>query len=82
MYTDDEGKFKGDALVVYFRPESVQLAVQMLDDTDFRFGETGPQGKIKVQPADFSFKAQQDAPVQKNTRERAKIIRKTQRLNK
>ena len=82
LYTDEEGKFKGDALVVYFRPESVNLAVQMLDDSDFRFGETGPQGKMKVQPADFSFKSQQDAPTQKNTRDRAKIMRKTQRLNK
>ena len=36
MYVDDQGNFKGDALVVYFRAESVKLAVQMLDDTQFR----------------------------------------------
>ncbi|KKZ68565.1 hypothetical protein EMCG_01013 [[Emmonsia] crescens] len=81
MYTDDEGKFKGDALIVYFRPESVKLAIQMLDDTDFRFGETGPQGKMKVQAADFSFKVQKEAPVKQNMNEKRKIMKKTQRLN-
>lgn len=82
MYTDDEGKFKGDALIVYFRPESVKLAIQMLDDTDFRFGETGPQGKMKVQAADFSFKVQKEAPVKQNMNEKRKIMKKTQRLNR
>ncbi|PGH01474.1 hypothetical protein AJ79_07912 [Helicocarpus griseus UAMH5409] len=81
MYTDDEGKFKGDALIVYFRPESVNLAIQMLDDTDFRFGETGPSGKMKVQAADFSFKSQKEAPTKQNTNDKRKIMKKTQRLN-
>jgi HIV Tat-specific factor 1 len=82
MYTDEKGNFKGDALVVYFRPESVNLAVQMLDDSDFRFGETGPQGKMRVQPADFSFKAQQEAPAKTNIRDKKKIMKKTQKLNR
>lgn len=82
MYMDENGNFKGDALIVYFRPESVKLAVQMLDDTDFRLGETGPQGKMRVQLADFSFKAQQDAPAKPNNRDKMKIMRKTQKLNK
>lgn len=82
MYTDDEGKFKGDALIVYFRPESVNLAIQMLDDTDFRFGETGPDGKMKVQTADYSFKVQKDAPTKPNLNEKRKIMKKTQRLNR
>ncbi|EGC43336.1 nuclear mRNA splicing factor-associated protein [Histoplasma capsulatum var. duboisii H88] len=81
MYTDDEGKFKGDALIVYFRPESVNLAIQMLDDTDFRLGETGPDGKMKVQTADYSFKVQKDAPTKPNMNEKRKIMKKTQRLN-
>ncbi|KAI1935512.1 hypothetical protein LOZ57_006892 [Ophidiomyces ophidiicola] len=80
MYTDEQGNFKGDALVVYFRPESVHLAIQMLDDSDFRFGEIGPQGKMKVQQADFSFKAQQEAPEKPNARDKARIMKKTQRL--
>ncbi|OAL67144.1 nuclear mRNA splicing factor-associated protein [Trichophyton rubrum] len=82
MYTDEQGAFKGDALVVYFRPESVNLAIQMLDDTDFRFGEKGAEGNMRVQPADFSFKAVQETPAKANLRDKMKIIRKTQKLNK
>ncbi|EZF29728.1 hypothetical protein H101_06616 [Trichophyton interdigitale H6] len=81
MYTDEQGAFKGDALVVYFRPESVNLAIQMLDDTDFRFGEKGAEGNMRVQPADFSFKAVQETPAKANMRDKMKIIRKTQKLN-
>ena len=82
MYTDDNGKFKGEALVVYFRPESVNLAVQMLDETDFRLGVQGPQGPMRVQLADFSFKSQQDAPQKTNMRDKRKIIQRTQKLNR
>ncbi|RMD43699.1 hypothetical protein DV735_g1421, partial [Chaetothyriales sp. CBS 134920] len=60
MYEDEKGEFKGDALVVYFRPESVQLAVQMLDDSDFRLGESRPSARMRVQAADFSYKSQQE----------------------
>ncbi|CAZ80273.1 unnamed protein product [Tuber melanosporum] len=80
LYRNEDGSVKGDALVVYFRPESVNLAVQMLDDSDFRFG-VSEGGRIKVQPADFSYKAQQDAPVRKNARDKKKVIAKTQKLN-
>lgn len=82
MYNDDDGKFKGEALIVYFRPESVNLAIQMLDDSDFRLGERGPNGPMRVQAADFSFKSQKDAPKQTNMRDKRKIIERTQRLNR
>ena len=82
MYTDDDGNFKGEALVVYLRPESVNLAIQMLDETDFRLGQPGPLGPMRVQPADFSFKSQQDAPPKANMRDKKKIIQRTQKLNK
>lgn len=82
MYTDDNGAFKGEALVVYFRPESVNLAIQMLDDSDFRLGQTGPAGSMRVQAADFSFKSQREAPVQSNNRDKKKIIARTQKLNR
>ncbi|KAL1996755.1 hypothetical protein VTN49DRAFT_7620 [Thermomyces lanuginosus] len=81
MYQDEHGNFKGEALVVYFRPESVSLAIQMLDETDFRLGQPGPQGPMRVQEADFSFKSQQDTPAQSNPREKRKIIKKMQKLN-
>ncbi|KAB8339096.1 hypothetical protein FH972_022032 [Carpinus fangiana] len=60
LYTKDDGSFKGDALVVYFRPESVQLAIQLLDDSDFRMGEEGPAGKMRVKEADWSYKKTKD----------------------
>ncbi|KAL4936638.1 hypothetical protein BDV06DRAFT_216522 [Aspergillus oleicola] len=81
MYMDDDGKFKGEALVVYFRPESVNLAIQMLDDSDFRLGVAGPQGPMRVQAADFSFKSQQEAPTKTSMRDKKKIIKRTQRMN-
>lgn len=82
MYQDEQGNFKGEALVIYFRPESVGLAIQMLDETDFRLGQPGPQGPMRVQEADFSFKSQQDIPAQSDPREKRKIIRKMQKLNR
>ncbi|KAK1730798.1 splicing factor u2af-associated protein 2 [Colletotrichum acutatum] len=58
MYTDEAGNFKGDALVVFFKPQSVEMAIMLLDDTEFRF-EPGPAGatpRMKVQAADSSYK--------------------------
>lgn len=91
LYTDEDGNPKGDALIVYFRPESVQLAIQMMDDTDFRWGEKGPNGRMTVAVADMSYKKQVNtgdgkkvAPV-KGAKGRGsakqKIIEKTERLN-
>jgi HIV Tat-specific factor 1 len=81
MYEDESGKFKGDALIVYFRPESVKLAIQMLDDSDFRLGEA-VEGKMKVTEASYEYKKQQDAPVKKIKGDQKKIIKRTQKLNR
>lgn len=82
LYTDDNGDFKGDALILYFRAESVDLAIQLLDDTDFRTGEQVDSGKMKVAAADFSYKTQKEAPPKSNNKDKKKIIKKTQKLNK
>lgn len=58
------------------------LATQMLDDTDFRLGEAGLSGKMRVQAADFSYKNQQEAPAKTSMKDKKKIIKKTQKLNK
>lgn len=95
MYLDDNGNFKGDALVVFFKPQSVQMAVMLLDDTDFRITPTGTrEGRISVEEADSSYKkmnynqengdAQPDkaatqAKKQSNS-DRQKIIKKTQKM--
>jgi HIV Tat-specific factor 1 len=89
LYTDEDGKPKGDALVVYFRPESVALAIQMLDDSDFRWGVKGPDGAMRVKVAETSYKRTQhaantekQAPVRRSNRgDKQKIIEKTARLN-
>jgi HIV Tat-specific factor 1 len=64
MYKDAEGRFQGDALVVFFKPQSVDMAVVLLDDTDFRLTQSGlTTGKMRVQPADLSYKkSSYDAP--------------------
>lgn len=55
LYTDADGQFKGDALIVFFKPQSVDMAIMLLDDTDFRFGiMTEP--RMRVQAADASYK--------------------------
>jgi len=79
LYADEDGKFKGDALILFFRPESVELAIQLLDDTEFRLGQGQ---KMKVTAADFSYKTQKDAPAKSNMKDKKKIIKKTQKLNK
>ena len=53
LYNGEDGIFKGDALVIYLREESVALACQLFDDTAFRFGS---KTIIKVQPAVYAEK--------------------------
>lgn len=58
LYTDADGNFKGDALIVFFKPQSVEMAIMLLDDTDFRFplpGSANPT-KMRVQAAESSYK--------------------------
>ena len=64
---------------MFFRSESVELAIQLLDDTEFRLGQ-GP--KMRVAAADFSYKAQKEAPAKSNMKDKKKIMKKTQKLNK
>jgi HIV Tat-specific factor 1 len=60
LYSDDQGNFKGDALVVFFKPQSVEMAIMLLDDTDFRFTSSGTrEGRMRVQAADSSYKKTQ-----------------------
>ncbi|KAG0324923.1 hypothetical protein BGZ99_001282 [Dissophora globulifera] len=54
LYTDQAGRRTGEGLVTYLRPESVALAVDLLDDTDYRPGVE--RGRIRVQQAQFKEK--------------------------
>ncbi|KAK9363510.1 hypothetical protein V1504DRAFT_489402 [Lipomyces starkeyi] len=93
IYTDDDGTPKGDALVVFFRAESVALAVDMLDESRIRVdGKRMVDGHeveienpvIRVQPADMGYKVEKEAqPMQQRTaREKREILKSVQRLNK
>ncbi|KAG0649719.1 Splicing factor U2AF-associated 2 [Hyphodiscus hymeniophilus] len=90
LYTDDNGDFKGDALVVFFKAPSVDMAIMLLDDTEFRMSTGEGSGKMRVQAADASYKKTQndgngevkDKEKQKRSaQDKAKIIKKTQKLD-
>lgn len=55
LYTDEAGKFKGDALVSYFKGESVDLAVTLFDDTELEMGSG--EGNIHVSKAEYKQKS-------------------------
>ncbi|SCV05160.1 LANO_0H01376g1_1 [Lachancea nothofagi CBS 11611] len=48
LYVDKDGIFKGDALIVYFRPESVEMAIELMN------GATYKGQKLKVEEATFN----------------------------
>lgn len=77
MYHDEEsGAFKGEALVVYFKPESVDLAIQLLDDTYLRASKgmcTGP--RMQVERAEFRPEPS-DGGAEKKPRELSEAERK------
>lgn len=52
VYVDEQGKGKGDGLVVFFKPESVKLAVDMLHNQQVYVGDK--MVTIQVQPAVFN----------------------------
>jgi HIV Tat-specific factor 1 len=54
MYARDDGSFNGEALVVYFKEESVLLALNILDDAELRLGV--PSTVMRVSKADFAHK--------------------------
>lgn len=54
MYAREDGSFNGEALIVYFKEESVMLAENILDDAELRLGD--PSTRMRVQKADFSHK--------------------------
>jgi HIV Tat-specific factor 1 len=54
MYAKDDGSFSGEALVVYFKEDSVTLAVSLLDEAELRIGD--PKTVMSVTKADFAHK--------------------------
>ncbi|QRW08020.1 RNA recognition motif protein [Ceratobasidium sp. AG-Ba] len=64
LYYREDGSFNGDALVVYYKEESVDLAVTLLDDAELRLGEPGT--RMKVQKAEFAHKAEGEGSAEAN----------------
>ncbi|EPY50160.1 U2 snRNP-associated protein Uap2 [Schizosaccharomyces cryophilus OY26] len=75
LYTNDDGTLKGDALIVFFRSESIELAEQLFDDTEFRFG-TGV--KMKVQEASIDYKKEKSINRDVSDSVKKKVQRKRQ----
>jgi HIV Tat-specific factor 1 len=55
MYAKEDGSFSGEALVVYFKEDSVTLAINLLDDAELRLGQ--PSSVMRVAKADFAHKS-------------------------
>ena len=73
LYNDEEGKLKGDALIVYLREESVNLALSILDESEIR-----PGVRIKVQEASFNRNNSDDPlQAQQNESKRTKVDKET-----
>ncbi|KAG6837706.1 hypothetical protein H0H93_003508 [Arthromyces matolae] len=54
MYAKDDGSFSGEALIVYFKEDSVTLALNILDEAELRIGEASTV--MSVKRAEFGHK--------------------------
>ncbi|WVR09154.1 hypothetical protein IAU60_006216 [Kwoniella sp. DSM 27419] len=70
LYYDEEGKFKGEALVMYFKEGSVDLAITLLDDSELELG--AGYGNMRVRVAEYDKHANKDAGKKKETGDGAK----------
>lgn len=88
LYHDEETHaFKGEALVVYFKPESVDLAVQLLDETYLRESKGIRTGTpMHVEKAEFRTEEPVKAPEGEKKRglsdiERRQLQKRLNRMN-
>lgn len=86
MYAKDDGTFNGEALVVYFKEESVALAVAMLDGAELRIGDAST--RMDVSQAEFGHKSSNGAGgdggehKQRKTVDKKKATRRIGRMQK
>ncbi|GAA5871612.1 hypothetical protein JCM3774_006311 [Rhodotorula dairenensis] len=57
LYRDENGKFKGEALIVYLQEASVELACRLFDETELVLGSGDGVMSVKVAEWDNSKKA-------------------------
>jgi len=82
MYAREDGSFSGEALVVFFKEDSVTLAVNLMDEAELRLGDAST--RMRVQVAEFGHKQQQGVGGQGGGGERKVVNRKkaTKRIGK
>lgn len=79
LYRNEMNHLKGDALIIYLREESVQLACQLLDDTPLRFDDTE---NLRVQPAVFKEKPKVEEEEDMDMTDKKIKARAIQKVNK
>jgi HIV Tat-specific factor 1 len=62
IYNNEYRNSKEDALVIFFKLESINIAILRFNETDFRFGKKNLNDLIRIEAAETSYKKQQDAP--------------------
>jgi HIV Tat-specific factor 1 len=81
MYARDDGTFSGEALVVYFKEESVSLAINILDDAELRLGDAS--SRMSVQRAEFGHKSHNTGgEAKKRVMDRNKVTKRLGRMQK
>ncbi|KAL5528253.1 hypothetical protein ACEPAF_7389 [Sanghuangporus sanghuang] len=83
LYARDDGSFSGEALVVYFKEESVALAVAMLDEAELRIGD--PTTVMTVSQAEFGHKGGEsngEVKEQRKTIDKKKATKRIGRMQK
>jgi HIV Tat-specific factor 1 len=82
MYAREDGTFSGEALVVYFKEDSVSLAINILDDGELRLGD--PSSRMGVQRAEFGHKNDSSGGESKPRKvvDRKKITKRIGRMQK
>jgi len=78
LYYDDDGNFKGEALVMYFKEGSVTLAETLLDDTELELGAGFGNMRVKVAEYERSTqKTNEDKKAKKDEGEKTEKKRLT-----
>ncbi|KAG9320238.1 hypothetical protein KVV02_005859 [Mortierella alpina] len=80
LYANKEGQRTGEALVTYLRHESVPLAIDLLDDTEYRPGVD--RSRIRVQQAQFKEKEKTATPPGLSEERKKKVQKKFQKMEK
>ncbi|KAL4074048.1 hypothetical protein V8B97DRAFT_1865601 [Scleroderma yunnanense] len=80
LYARDDGSFSGEALVVYFKEESVSLAINLLDDAELRIGD--PSTVMGVQRAEFNRENARGGEVPRRTVDKKKASKRIGKMQK